>query len=206
MPTMPTLIKLSALLALLALAGCTSLPPKNSDNICNLFDEKRGWYKDARRAERRWGTSIPVLMAIMYQESSLRPRAKPPRRKILWVLPGPRKSSAYGFAQVKTETWREYQRGSGNHWSSRTHFADAVDFVGWYNTQSGQRSGIAPNDAYNLYLAYHEGHGGFNRKTYNSKPWLLDVARRVDNRAKQFETQLKSCERRFRGPWWWPFG
>src|SRR5690625_5530143 len=93
MPTMPPYIKLSALLALLALAGCTSLPPKNSDNICNLFDEKRGWYKDARRAERRWGTSIPVLMAIMYQESSLRPRAKPPRRKILWVLPGPRKSS-----------------------------------------------------------------------------------------------------------------
>lgn len=195
-----------ALLALLILSGCSSLPPKNIDNICDVFDEKRGWYKDARKAEKRWGSSIPTMMAMMHQESSFRPKAKPPRRKILWIFPGPRKSSAYGFAQVKNATWHEYQRSSGNHWSSRTNFGDAIDFVGWYNRQSLARSGIALNDTYNLYLAYHEGHGGFNRKTYNDKGWLLDVARRVDSRANQYTTQLKSCERRFRSPWWWPFG
>lgn len=200
-------MRYSALLAILALAllsGCASAPPKSSDNICDVFDEKRGWYKDARRAERRWGSDISTLMAIMYQESSFKPKAKPPRTKILWVIPGPRKSSAYGYAQVKDETWKEYQRMSGNHWASRSRFADAVDFVGWYNAQSHKRVGIGKNDARNLYLAYHEGHGGYERRTYNDKAWLVGVANKVGERAKRYKKQLEACERRFKGPWWWP--
>lgn len=188
----------------LLLVGCVSGPPKNSDNICNVFDEKRGWYKDARRAERRYGSDIATLMAIMYQESTFRPKAKPPRSKILWILPGPRASSAYGFAQVKDETWAEYQRMSGNHWASRSNFADAIDFIGWYNTQSKKRVGIDINDARNLYLAYHEGHGGYRNRSYESKQWLVGVAGKVDQRASRYRTQLDGCERRFKGPWWWP--
>lgn len=196
---------LALFLALVFLAGCSSLPPKKTDNICHIFDEKRGWYKDARKAEKRWDSSISTMMAIMHQESGFRPKAKPARKKILWIIPGPRLSSAYGFAQVKDGTWKEYQRNSGNHWSSRTNFSDAIDFIGWYNTQSNKRNGIARNDAYNLYLAYHEGHGGHKRRTYDGKPWLKDVARKVDNRANLFQRQLNGCERRFKGPWWWPF-
>lgn len=186
------------------LSGCASGPPKNSDNICHVFDEKRGWYKDARRAERRYGSDIATLMAIMYQESTFRPKAAPPRSKILWILPGPRASSAYGFAQVKDETWAEYQRMSGNHWASRSNFADAVDFIGWYNTQSDKRVGIDINDARNLYLAYHEGHGGYRNRSFESKQWLVGVAGKVDERAKKYRSQLDGCERRFKGPWWWP--
>lgn len=192
------------LLAVTTLVGCTSAPPKSSDNICDVFDEKRGWYKDARRAERRWGSDIPTLMAMMYQESTFRPKAKPPRTKILWVIPGPRKSSAFGYAQVKDETWKEYQRMSGNHWASRSYFADAIDFIGWYNAQSKKRVGIDKNDARNLYLAYHEGHGGYKRRTFDQKAWLVGVAGKVEQRARRYREQLKSCERRFKGPWWWP--
>jgi hypothetical protein len=145
-------------------------------------------------------------MAFTYRESSYIARARPPRTRLLWILPGPRPSSAYGFAQAKNETWREYQEDSGNRWASRHTFRDAIDFVGWYNATSQRRSKIARNDTYNLYLAYHEGHGGFNRGTYHNKAWLLGVAKRVADRADTYEKQLASCERRFRSSWWWPFG
>ncbi len=193
------------LLACLTLQGCATSPPRQVDNVCHIFDEKRGWYRDARAAERRWGSPIPVLMAMMHQESSFRPTAKPPRRKLLGFIPWRRPSTAYGYAQAKNETWAEYRVDSGNRWASRSDFADAIDFVGWYNAKSRQRSSIALDDAYNLYLAYHEGHGGFNRRTYQNKAWLLDVARRVDTRAQNYTQQLQTCERRLRRTWWWPF-
>ncbi|WP_341938771.1 transglycosylase SLT domain-containing protein [Marinimicrobium sp. C2-29] len=186
------------------LSGCASGPPEKTQNLCDVFDEKRGWYKDARRSERRWGSDIATMMAIMYQESGFRPKAKPPRTKILWIIPGPRLSSAYGFAQVKDETWSEYERMSGNHWASRSHFADAIDFIGWYNAQSHKRVGIGKNDARNLYLAYHEGHTGFKNRSYDAKGWLTPVAGKVAVRADNFRRQLDSCEHRFKGPWWWP--
>ena len=38
----------SALLIALVLAtGCTTSPPRNVDNICDIFREKDGWYDDA---------------------------------------------------------------------------------------------------------------------------------------------------------------
>jgi hypothetical protein len=201
------LLPVTLILVVAALvSGCVTSPPTRTENICHIFDEKRGWYKDARSAEKRWGSSIPVMMSMMHQESSFKPKAKPPRGKFLWIFPGRRKSTAYGFAQAKNETWREYQVESGNRWASRHTFRDAIDFVGWYNATSQRRSKIAQNDAHSLYLAYHEGHGGFNRGTYNNKAWLLGVTRQVANRADNYEKQLAGCERRFRSSWWWPFG
>ncbi|MDA0956081.1 MAG: hypothetical protein O2811_07475, partial [Proteobacteria bacterium] len=60
----------AALLLAGLLAGCATSPPARSDNICLIFSEKADWFDDAARAERRWDIPIPVLMAIMYQESS----------------------------------------------------------------------------------------------------------------------------------------
>jgi hypothetical protein len=59
--------------------------------------------------------------------------------------------------------------------------------------QSSKRFGIAKSDTYNQYLAYHEGHGGFKSKTYNKKPWLKKVARKVDDNAQRYKRQLKQC-------------
>src|SRR5690606_12466895 len=189
----------------LLLTGCATRPPGNPDNLCDVFDDKSGWYSHAERAQKKWGGSIPVMMSIMYQESRFVHNAKPPRRKILWVIPGPRKSSAAGYAQAKSETWREYQRSSGNRSGYRDRFKDAVDFIGWYNRQSQLRSKISQHDPYNLYLAYHEGHGGFNRGTYKSKAWLQATARQVANRSNQYSAQLSKCEKRLKSSWWWPF-
>ena len=144
-------------------------------------------------------------MAFIYQESRFRAKAKPPRKKILWVIPGPRKSDAYGYSQAKDSTWDWYIKESGNRGADRDDFADAIDFIGWYNAQSKRTSGIALNDPYSLYLAYHEGHGGFNRHTYNDKDWLKDVALKVSSRSNQYAKQLETCRKKLDKARWWPF-
>jgi hypothetical protein len=67
---------------------------------------------------------------------------------------------------------------------------------------------VSKDDAYHLYLAYHEGHGGFSRKTYQKKAWLVRVARKVDSRSQKYRGQLASCEGEFRRRgccFLWPF-
>lgn len=200
------IIKTTLLLILTGLlSSCVSGPPQRLDNVCNIFDEKDSWYKQARKAEKRWGTSIAVNMAIMHQESRFRRKAKPPRTRILWVLPGPRKSSAYGYSQAKKETWDWYIRSTGNRGADRDKFKDAIDFIGWYNSVSYRKNKTAKNDAYHLYLAYHEGHGGFNRRTFNKKGWLKGVAKKVSSRAQTYQRQLQSCEKRLQRSGWWFF-
>ena len=189
----------------IVLAGCTTTPPKHLDNLCHIFDEKDGWYKDARKASKKWGIPIATNMAFMHQESRFVAKAKPPRTKILWIFPGPRKSSAYGYSQAKKETWKWYKKSSGHWGADRNDFDDAIDFVAWYNHISVKRNKIAPTNAYALYLAYHEGHGGYSRGTFNKKPWLKKVAKKVSQRAARYDTQLKSCESRLNSSWWWPF-
>ncbi len=192
------------LAVIICLASCAGSPPKKLNNACDIFDEKNGWYKQARKASKRWGTPISVNMAIMHQESRFVPKAKPKRTKILWVIPGPRKSSAYGYAQAKTETWKWYKKSSGHRGADRNDFDDAIDFIAWYNSVSIKTIGLKPTDAYSLYLAYHEGHGGFKRGTYKSKTWLIGVANKVQRQATNYRKQLSQCEKRLKGSWW-PF-
>ncbi|MEO1078171.1 MAG: transglycosylase SLT domain-containing protein [Pseudomonadota bacterium] len=190
----PRLALAAALVVLLG--ACATSPPGNVDNICAIFDDKKGWYKDARKAEKRWGTSVPVLMAFVHQESRFVAKAKPPRKKILGFIPGPRPSDSYGYSQALKSTWASYERSAGRYGADRDDFGDAIDFVGWYNHQSYQRNGIGRNDAYRLYLAYHEGHGGYSRGTYRSKDWLQGVARKVSDRSGRYASQLASCQER----------
>lgn len=195
-----SLLKRVCMVLLLAIvAGCASAPPEESEDLCAIFFDKNGWYKDARRASKRWGAPIPVMMSIMYQESSFQQRAKPPRRKILWVIPGPRPASAKGYSQATNETWRAYQNATGRWGADRNHFDDAIDFIGWYVDNSNETNRIAKSDAYNLYLAYHEGQGGYARKTYHNKKWLLDAASAVSARSDRYATQLAGCEKKLRG-------
>ena len=187
------------------MVGCVTSPPKRIDNVCDIFDEKSGWYKAASKASKRWNSPIPVMMAFMYQESRFQPKAKPPRTKILWVIPGPRKSDAYGFSQAKKDTWAWYKREAGSWGADRDDFADAIDFIGWYNTKSSKKNKIKPADVYNLYLAYHEGHGGYARGSYKKKAWLRKVANKVAQRSAIYSRQLSSCESRLSSPGWWFF-
>ncbi len=190
-----------SLILITSLYGCSASPPQNPQNLCEVFQEKSRWYKYAKSASERWGASIPVSMAIMYQESGFAQFAKPPRKKLLWIIPGPRASDAFGYAQALNSTWEWYLKESGREVASRNSFADAVDFIGWYNHKSGTLVKISNHDAYNLYLAYHEGQGGYKRGSYRKKQWLIAVARKVATRAANYQRQLEQCSKQLEQPW-----
>jgi hypothetical protein len=175
--------------------ACVTSQPSNTADVCKIFKEKKGWYKDARKSSKKWGSTIPVMMAIMRQESAFKAKARPPKKKILGFIPAGRVSSSYGYSQAKTSTWRWYRTKSGNWNAKRDDFGDAIDFIGWYNRMSEKTSSIARNDTYHLYLAYHEGHGGFNRRTFRNKTWLKNVSQKVSRNANTFQNQLYGCEK-----------
>ncbi len=87
-------MRLLLLLCAALLVGCTTSQPRNINDICEIFEEKDGWYDDAADARDEWGSPIPVMMAIMHQESRFKAKAKPPRKKIFGFIPGPTRSQS----------------------------------------------------------------------------------------------------------------
>ena len=198
--------RLIAVVLTLFLTACAVSPPRQVDDACGIFGEKPGWFDASRDAAKRWGVSEGLILSFIRQESAFVSDAKPPRTRILWVIPGPRPSSAYGYPQAKDGTWDDYRKDTGRWLASRDEFRDAADFVGWYVDRAYRIARIPKGDAYRHYLAYHEGVGGFQRGTFQDKRWLMQVARRVSERAQQYDTQLAGCRSRFeRGSWWNPF-
>ncbi|MGF1684620.1 hypothetical protein [Photobacterium minamisatsumaniensis] len=195
------LIFLSALL----LVGCASPPPKNQSNVCDIFREYPKWYESALDMQEEWGTPIQVAMAFIKQESSFRHDARPPKKYVLGFIPWGRMSSAYGYAQAQDPAWSDYQKATRNG-GSRTNFGDALMFVGWYTHETQRQLGISKWDSYNQYLAYHEGRGGYKRGSYNAKPNLIKVSRRVEQQAKDYGWQLSQCRKELEdNRSWWPF-
>lgn len=186
--TSPRLALLLATLAVL-LHGCatTPKPPREPNDACAIFAEKPKWQKAAERAERRWGVPVQVQLAIIRNESSFRHNARPR------LAGGGYASSAYGYPQAIDGTWEWYREQTGKRRAKRTDFADAADFIGWYTSISRRQLGISMWDAYNQYLAYHEGHTGFQRGTYRRKAWLQRYARQVDDHARVYAAQLRRC-------------
>lgn len=202
---MPRVISNNAALwavTLALLGACSSSAPEYSDaprsqnDICAIFEQRPGWLDAVTASEVKWGAPISVQMAIMWRESSFRAEARPLRKttNALGFTSTERISSAYGFAQAINSTWDWYQDETGNSGADRTDFDDAADFVGWYMAKARRSNGIAMADAYNQYLAYHEGHAGHRRGTYNKKPWLLTVADKVQDRADLYRSQLGGCD------------
>jgi hypothetical protein len=190
------------LIVMLTLAACSTSPPRNPGDICDIFREKDDWYDDASKASKKWNSPIPVMMSIMYQESRFVSDAKPPWKFWLGFIPAGRMSDAYGYPQAKDATWRWYKDKAGNWGADRDDFDDAIDFIGWYNSISSRTLGVANTDTYSLYLAYHEGHGGFKRRTFANKNWLKKVAGKVSARANTYTAQLAQCEEDLkRGGW-----
>jgi len=176
--------------------------PQNLEDICTIFDDRRDWYRAARRSEKRWGTPAHIQMAIISQESSFRFNARPPRTRLMGFIPWKRQSNAYGFAQALDGTWIRYKKETGRQSADRDDFDDAIDFVGWYTDVSNRSVGISKWDPYNQYLAYHEGQAGWRRGSYNEKGWLRKSAKSVDTKAKEWWGQLQSCRGDLDRPWW----
>ena len=186
----PALVAIGCVLLAVA---CANLPPRELDDLCEIFAEKREWQGAALRAEERWGAPLPVLMAVLHQESRFRARARPGWRTLLGVIPLGPASSAYGYGQVKVGTWDDYRRLARRPDARRDRFEDAIDFVGWYADVIERSAGVAKSDPFHLYLAYHEGPTGFERRSFDAKPWLLGVAQKVKERADLYGRQRAQC-------------
>lgn len=189
------IVALTLLLVVASCAGGPNTPPRNLDNACSIIKERPKYLKAFRATERRWGVPVHVQMATIHQESKFRGNARTPHKYLLGVIPMGRQSSAYGYGQALDGTWDDYKRSTGRRRAKRDRIEDATDFMGWYMNISREKNGIALYDARNQYLAYHEGHNGFARGTYNSKSWLLRVASKVEERSMLYQSQLATCRR-----------
>ena len=186
------------ILCLLALAACgggggDGRAPRNLDNACSILSQRPGYLAAFVRTERRWGVPVHVQMATIHQESKFVSDARTPLRYALGVIPVGRQSSAFGYSQALDGTWDEYRDETGRRRARRDNIRDATDFMGWYMRGTRDRLGIALSDARNQYLAYHDGRSGYARGSYRSKPWLMRVAGRVEDRAATYRRQLAAC-------------
>ena len=178
------------------LAACAS-PPSNINNVCAVFAQNDGWLtnweRDARQAERRHGVPAAILLATVRKESGFRHDARPPRTKLLGIIPWKRQSTAYGYSQALDGTWTQYRAETGNAGARRTDFGDALDFIGWYHAKSADTLGIARNDAYNLYLAYYSGWGGYRSGSWRSNAGIQRYARETEAMAQSYAAQMQRC-------------
>ncbi len=181
---------------LLLLAGCGTVPSQTR-NACAVFEQRDGLFNNWRRAaestEREYGVPVPILMATIYTESGFRHNARPPRTKLLGFIPWKRPTTAYGYSQALDGTWERYQRETGRWMARRSDFADAVQFIGWYHRESHRLNGIALNDPYRLYLAYHSGHRGYEKGSWRTHPHAQRGAKRTASMASLYSKQLRGC-------------
>jgi hypothetical protein len=188
----------------IGIAGCATPPPTHTNNICSIFQENSKWYFAAMDAQKEWGVPISVTMAIIYQESGYHSKAKP-ARETFFGIPTFRPTSAFGYSQATDESWRVYKRDTYSYSANRNSFSSAVDFIGWYADQAHRKAHISKGDPYKLYLAYHEGIGGYMRGTYKHKKWLISIAHQVEKRSWMYHRQLKSCQADLPQKSWWFF-
>ncbi|MFK7744766.1 MAG: lytic transglycosylase [Roseobacter sp.] len=191
-----TLRAMAIVLLVASCGGGSSTAPRNLDDACSIAQQRPDYIKAFQQTERKWGVPVHVQMATIHQESRFISNARTPHKYALGVIPMGRISTAYGYAQALDGTWEDYQRATGKRFARRDRIRDASDFMGWYMNISQNRNGISLYDTRNQYLAYHEGHTGFARGSYNRKSWLLNVASKVDSRADVYQAQLATCSLR----------
>ncbi len=190
---------LAAALAALAATACASMPtPSNREiaDACALLDNNRAWHEALRDSARNWGAPMGFQLAVIKQESSFNADARPPRgdRKWFGLVEGDHISSAHGYSQALDSTWEMYKAQTGKWGASRNSFRDSADFIGWYFSSTGKRTGLGQYDYRNHYLAYHEGATGYMKGTWKKKAWLVDTAGRVASQAARYENQIGQCQ------------
>lgn len=175
----------------------TSVKTSYKNDACKMLKENPDWLVASYASYQKWGTPISVQLSFVYHESSFKYNARPIRKKKLYEFGTQYASSALGFSQALNGTWGDYLNESKSKNKQRTNFGHSVDFIGWYNSKSF-KIGIKPTDPYNLYLAYHEGRGGWLRKYHSKKTWLKNYAKSVERKAEIYSKQINNCDLRFK--------
>lgn len=202
MTTLNRLILMVLTVGIGLLSGCTSTPPgqssfpskhphkaysevsrENYDNLCLIYQRHPDWKIAAETSYKNWGTPAWSLLAIIHQESRFKANARPSDTS----------SGAFGYAQATDAAWYDYQKHTKNWGAKRNNLMHAMDFIGWYNHQSYKRLRISKHDPFKQYLAYHEGHTGYQNRSYLNEKWLPAVAKKVAVRARMYAKQISQC-------------
>ena len=181
------------IIIIILISACSSIP-QNTSNSCSIFNERYLWYKYAKSTEKKWGTPIYVQLAIIKMESDFDWLAKPPRHKLFKIIPFKRPSSSFGYSQAVNGTWEQYKNETGNKLATRARFKDSVDFIGWYTDKTESILKISKKDSFRQYIAYHEGWGAY--KNYKNNQKVIGLAKKVENQADKYKSQLKKCQKR----------
>lgn len=195
--------KLLTFFLFILLSGCSSNSYINEskytshpNNACLMLRENKDWLYSTYNTYKKWDIPISVQLAIIKHESSFDPYARPIRKNKWYEVGTHYASSAVGYSQALDGTWGDYLKANNlkSYQASRNSFRDATDFIGWYSNNVYKSLKISKKDAFNLYLAYHEGIGGYRKKSFNKKPWLINYAKRVSNTSVIFSKQLNNCD------------
>lgn len=188
--------KTFSIIILIFLVGCSSLPIESKDtsyphDACKMLHENNDWLMSSYSSFEKWGVPISVQLAFIKYESSFKYNARPIKKRGLFS--DTYHSTAYGYSQALNGTWEEYKQKTKNHNADRTSFKDSTDFIGWYLNGVSNQIHVKTNDIYNLYLAYHEGVGGWKNKSYKKKKWLLIRSKKLEKQAFKYSSQIKKC-------------
>ncbi len=186
-------LKKNLLILIIFLVSACSSIPSNTSNSCSIFSERYLWYKHTKNSEKKWGTPIYLQLAIIKMESDFDWLAKPPRKKLFKVIPYKRPSSSFGYSQAVKGTWEQYKKETGNKLATRTRFKDSVDFIGWYTNKTEKILKISKKNAFQQYIAYHEGWG--NYKNYKQNQKVISLAKKVENQSNKYKSQLEECKK-----------
>jgi hypothetical protein len=189
---------LTILIVLSLLSGCSQEYSYQdySDDICKVVSGHYGWKSSLRQVQQEYTISPGLVLSVIFHESSFKANARPPAKKVIGFIPW-QSATAFGYAQIKNETWEWYKSHNPGYFQSRTQFSDSTKFVGWYYQVflarlKKEAYSKAVSDA-DFYISYHEGIGGFLHQNWQQKDWLVKKAKRVDQLAQHYNQQLKHC-------------
>ena len=172
---------------LVVCSGCAdihhdeSLGTNSPLDACKMLTQNRDWMVATHNAYIKWGIPVSVQLSVIKHESSFNRDASATT------------SSAYGYAQALNNTWSDYKKDTGNKTASRGSFFDSTDFIGWYWSKVNSAVKLSPYDAGDFYLAYHEGIGGFQKRSFLKKRWLMRKTRKIQSVANRYRFQINKC-------------
>lgn len=173
----------------------TSIKTSNKQDACKMLQENPDWLYAIKRTSDKWNTPMSIQLSFVYHESSFVYNARPIKKRKGYAFGTEYASSALGFSQALNGAWGDYKKEQKPVKAMRTNFGDSVDFIGWYNSKS-HKIGIKPTDAYNLYLAYHEGRRGWQKGYHKKQKWLLNYAKSVQKKSEVYSKQINQCKLR----------
>jgi hypothetical protein len=167
---------------------------QNVNDICHIYERRPHWESILNGIENDTGVSKFFILSVIRQESSFDSTARPPFKKFLGFIPyWERVSSSYGYSQAVNGTWDLYKMKTKHKDADRTSFSDSVTFMAWYFNRSENKNGLSLSDYKNLYLSYHEGWGGFNKKTHLKKSFLPKVTKRINKYTLKYKKDFNKC-------------